>query len=518
MRGVSDSDKAPLDSLLTSFSLGPAWARAGSAERGSKSRAASGAGNENSASRERRGSDRRDQGRKFDEPRADRGRGGRFNDRREAPVRVEEIQPAEGVRVVLLPESEAVHLIGKEIHQVARVYPLYDVAKILLSERGRCRALFESIEPQVEFYVGKIQPSIFSTREEAVRHLWDSELKQEFLDETVVEVDPPSGNFQLIARCGMSGDLLGPPNFHGYQINLRRLHRERFSHIPFESYSARVKTERGEEVVNEWLEKMKSQIRWKLKHDEGDSWIEDRAEAERVLVSRCFDAAFDVVRRAEVNAAIEPKHLSPGLFASLKAAGNHARSHPAVLIPSVCKAVEAEHLPVFKRQGKLFTGPARPLPLPVDTTLAERPGIMVEWIRNHKPAKLAGLWKAVLPEGSTAPPAEFAADLFWLLTQGHILLFTDDTLVVQEVRDPSASTALPEGSAPKKKNKKKKPQQAAVSNDTAVTAEEAPEVTEAVVSEDVTPDVSEDVDVETSEGSDDFSKNVSDKVDEVVDL
>ena len=29
---------------------------------------------------------------------------------------------------------QAVHLIGKEIHQVARVYPLYDVAKILLAE------------------------------------------------------------------------------------------------------------------------------------------------------------------------------------------------------------------------------------------------------------------------------------------------------------------------------------------------------------------------------------------------
>ncbi len=66
----------------------------------------------------------------------------------------------------------------------------------------------------------------------------------------------------------------------------------------------------------------------------------------------------------EVNAAIDPKNLSPSLFVSLKMAGNHARNHPAVLIPAVCKAVEAEHLPVFKRQGKLFTGPARPQPLP----------------------------------------------------------------------------------------------------------------------------------------------------------
>ena len=126
---------------------------------------------------------------------------------------------------------------------------------------------------------------------------------------------------------------------------------------------------------------------------------------------------------------------------SLKIAGNHARNHPAILIPAVCKAVEAEHLPVFKRQGKLYTGPARPHPLPLNAVLAERPGIMVKWIRANKPAKLEGLWKAVLPEGSTAPPAEFAADLFWLLHQGHILLFTDDTLVVQEIRDAQGAGA-----------------------------------------------------------------------------
>ncbi len=61
---------------------------------------------------------------------------------------------------------------------------------------------------------------------------------------------------------------------------------------------------------------------------------------------------------------------------------------------------------------------------------------MVKWIRENSPAKLEGLWKAVLPEGANAPPAEYAADLFWLLQQGHILLYTDDTLAVQEQPKP----------------------------------------------------------------------------------
>ena len=226
--------------------------------------------------------------------------------------------------------------------------------------------------------------------------------------------------------------------------------------MPFAAYSAKVRTERGEEAVNAWLETMKQKTRWRIKGDADDAWIEDRSEAERALATRCFDQTFAEVRHAEVLASVPPKNLSPSLMTSLKLAGNHARNHPAILIPAVCKAVEAEHLPVFKRQGKLFTGPARPQPLPLGVTLAERPAIMVGWIRENKPAKLEGLWKAVLPEGSTAPPAEFAADLFWLLHQGHILLFTDDTLVVQEIREtPSAE---PGSAKKKKKSKKAKPE------------------------------------------------------------
>jgi hypothetical protein len=469
VRAVSDSENDPLSGLLSSFALGPAWARAtgsGQQERATKAEPRSGdrpPRRDDRGSDERRGGgggrdrDRDGGGRGRDgERRSPQGRGGKWEDRRNGPPRQEEVGPAEGVRVTLSPDAQAVHLIGKEIHQVARVYPLFDVAKILLAERARCRAVFEAPEPHGPLFRGKLDDSVFLTREEAVRHLWQSELKEQLIEEETIDVDPPTGNFQLVAKCGLSGEWLGPPNFHAYQVNLRRLHRERFSNMPFASYSAKVRTERGEEALNAWMETMKRKTRWRIKGDGDEAWIDDRGDAERALATRCFDKAFAETRHAEVLASVPPKNLSPSLMVSLKMAGNHARNHPAILIPAVCKAVEAEHLPVFKRQGKLFTGPARPHPLPLNAVLAERPGIMVNWIRENKPAKLEGLWKAVLPEGSTAPPAEFAADLFWLLHQGHILLFTDDSLVVQEVRDQSAPETDGEPKAGKKKKKKSK--------------------------------------------------------------
>jgi len=445
-----------MSSLLSSFALGPAWARAAGDQPETKRKTFPTGDDRPPRSNDREGGDRRrdGQGNSGGSGRREFQGGNRnYNDRREAPPRQEEAGPALGVRVTIAPDAKAVHLIGKEVHQVARVYPLFDVAKILLTEKSRCRAIFEVAEPQAPLIRGKLDECVFLTREEANAHLWKSELKNTLIEEETIEVDPPTGSFQAIARCGISGEWLGPVNFHSYQTNLRRLHRERFARMPFELYATKVRTERGEEAVNAWLETMKTKTHWRLKGSEEEAWIEDRSEAERVLSARCFDKVFEESRSVNVSGAIPAKNLSPSLLTSLKLSGSHARNHPAILIPAVCRAIENEHLPVFKRQGKLHTGPARPHPLPVGAILAERPSIMVEWIRANKPAKLEGLWKAVLPEGSTAPSADFAADLFWLLHQGHILLFTDDTLVVQEARE---ATAPETGDAPKKAKKKKK--------------------------------------------------------------
>ncbi len=441
--------------MLSGFALGPSWARATGA---TPKPSPAGEGERPPRRDAPRDDDGRRDKRHQDSERTgrlpQRGHGGRRDERPPGPPRREEAPPADGVRVTLTPDKQAVHLIGREIHQVARVYPLFDVARILLAERGRCRAVFEAPEPRTPLWLGKLDESLFLTRDEAVNHLWQSALKETFIEEQTVETDPPSGNFQIVAKCGLTGLWLGPPNYHAYQSSLRRIHRECFPHMSFADYSARVRTERGEDAVNAWLATMTRKTRWRIKGDGDDAWTDDSADARRALASRCLDQAFEETRRAEVLASIAPQNLSSALMTSLKMAGNHARNHPALLIPAICKALEAEHLPVFKRQGKLFTGPARPHPLPPGQALAERPSIMVSWIRANPPAKLEGLWQAVLPEGGTAPPAEFAADLFWLLHQGHILLFTDDTLVVQEVRE-HAPTPQDGGSATGKKKKRK---------------------------------------------------------------
>lgn len=452
LRAVSDSDDA-LRGQLSAFDLGPAWARSESTPASGKR----GPRRESKGGDDRRGEDRRSDKRPpFKKT---------FRDERREERRVEPeiVGPAAGVRVQLQPDAAALHLVAKEIHHVARVYSLFDVAKLMLDKRERCRATFDIEAAQGPMLLGA-DGSLFLTREEALRHFWQSDARNEWIEEETIEVDPPAGNFQSVARCGLSGVYLGPPNFHTYQATLRRLHREQFSHLPFEVYSSKVRTERGEEAVNAWLETMKQRTHWRVKGDE--NWIEDKIEIERQVATRVIESAFKAVHQAEISGGVAQSAISPALYVSLREAGLHVRQHPALLIPALCRMLEAEHLPVFKRDKKLFTGPARPHPLPHDAVLAERPAAIVAWLRTQSPEKpptLKHMWKAVLGADEEASP-EWLADLFWLLTQGHVQLFANDriALVVRRIQGGAAEPVVAaiaadsEDAAPKTAKKRKR--------------------------------------------------------------
>jgi len=470
---MSDSDGTPpAEDFLKAFQLGPSWARGAKSEekkfkeyevadrggdrrgrggRGERTDRRGGAGDQRGGERrgggfrgDRRGGGGRDfrGGGRRERGGGRDGRRGRWEDREER--REEFVRPAEGVRVELVPAREALELIHKEIQQFARVYSLFDIARVILSDRERYRVRFvKTSEKAPPMLACSHDDSVWLTREEALAHMWKAPWRSEYYDEETIEVDPPKGNFQHVARCGFSGEWLGPTNYHGYQKALRSLHRERFSHIPFERYASRVRTEHGEEAVEAWLETMKVHTRFRPAGSESDEeWMTDRGEVERHFAAHGFDKAFRKVNKAETSGKVPAKHLSPALLESLKSASFHTRKHPAMMIPPVCRMLESLHLPVFKRSGKLFTGPSRPHPLPDDITLAERPAAIVEWLSQRGRAKLADLWKDLLPEGQDAPCKLWLADLFWLLTQGNVLLMSDDTLILPGARPAPAKKSI----------------------------------------------------------------------------
>ena len=106
----------------------------------------------------------------------------------------------------------------------------------------------------------------FESDDAAVAHVLSKHLDK-FFETAEVEVEPPKGNFQVINKCGITGELLGPPNYHRYnQIVQQHYAAKVASRMSLEAFRSRIETIRDPEVVNQWLAKMKKTTRytWKL--------------------------------------------------------------------------------------------------------------------------------------------------------------------------------------------------------------------------------------------------------------
>lgn len=224
------------------------------------------------------GGDSRDRG-----PRREGGGGGRpggrgdrdsrdsrdFRDR----DRPREDAPAANITALIEPSGPAIEGLTKHIKDTFRAFPVADLAKMILQARERYRVRFTASEPQ-KLHVCPVDGSIWLTREEALTHVLNSPALENWYTVEDVEVEAPSGNFNVIAVCGMSGTLLGPPNHHEYQRNIARLHRDRFSNFSLERFKSRIQMESGEEILEKWKEQMSRVRQYRVKPAAGESSVE----------------------------------------------------------------------------------------------------------------------------------------------------------------------------------------------------------------------------------------------------
>ncbi len=272
----SDSSEGADTGLdLSSLNFGPAWARDDKEskslkkfkDRGDRDDSRRGGGRRDGGGGggggQRRG-DRRDHrgggggggGGKF-QGKGGKGRG-RFQDRRHQRT---EVPAPEGFTVKLMPLEESLDLLAKEIMQTGRTYSVFDLAKVCLQGRDRFRVTFENKDQK--FFRCREDHSVWLTKEEARRQIWRGDWLKKFYIAVQSEGDAPKGSFSSVAKCGISGELLGPPNYHGYQQNIATLHRERFGHMSLDQYKSKINMEHGEEAVQAWLESMKTVTKWR---------------------------------------------------------------------------------------------------------------------------------------------------------------------------------------------------------------------------------------------------------------
>jgi len=168
------------------------------------------------------------------------------------------LQPLPEINLSFLPDEKGVESLARQIKMTGRAYPLFDIAQMILQKSERHAVTFgvaknAENQPVQPLFVCALDDTLWLSEDEAIGHV----LKKHFgtfyqAERTATE--PPKGKYTFVAQCGMSGVILGPPNYHDYQNQLRKLHTERFSRMPFDMYKSRVKIVRDEEVVKKWID------------------------------------------------------------------------------------------------------------------------------------------------------------------------------------------------------------------------------------------------------------------------
>lgn len=362
-------------------------------------------------------------------------------DRREA-VQV----PPVDVRFV----PEKAHLSGlvRKLHIAKRACSLVDLAWRFLAEPTYCRVIIErargaTSDPELWQCkaCGMVGQDAGSVRAHAVRaHLEDYFEKEETTGEA------PAGQFVCVARCGLSGILLGPPNHHCYAERLEDLHRTRFAHMPLDEYSRRIETVRDPELVEQWKEESRKKTLYRAKGAAGEGAEPmDRAEAERLFWKDSAPNLVRKTRRASLSADVARRIDDPGLREAVRLAQQREQHFPSSLAFAVHQALRHMGIHSFKA-GKAVTyvTAIQPVPLRPDHAVDSIAEVLA-YLQEHPGCKRAELVKDLWPELAPDSPelAKALAPLGWLIDKGYIIEFADGALAV-----PLASRAAKPGSPP----------------------------------------------------------------------
>jgi hypothetical protein len=434
------------------------------------------------------GEERRD--RKFDDrqrprpPRRDQPRGaGPKGDRQRRPGPGPRDQgPAEARRqtapppppaeiiVSILPDDKGVESLARQIRIAGRAYPLFAIAQLILQKPERQQIRFDvrknaEGKPIQPLFLCALDDTLWLSEEELVQHVLARHFETFYQAERTA-TDPPKGTYTFVAQCGMSGTILGPPNYHDYQNQLRKLHSERYSRLPFEAFKARVKIVKDEAVVKKWIEDRSFKTEYNCLNVPESLKLASREEVEKHFRQVHMPNLVKSVDSHVVGGLAARQIRSPGLQRSWRAAWEEQRRFPLQLATVLSQQLAGHGLQFFKvNRTVTHVSVARPRYLDMlATPVSEGVKRIVDFINANAKCTRRKLVAALAPAPAPAPTAPtpaapapdapppdstpeqtaIASDLHWLIHEGHVIEFANGAL-------ETAKKPLPRPPRPEKK-------------------------------------------------------------------
>ncbi|GDY20862.1 hypothetical protein LBMAG56_22080 [Verrucomicrobiota bacterium] len=380
---------------------------------------------------------------------------GRGRDRTEEP-REPQVQLPE-LDVEIFPEPKGVESLVRQIKLSGRAYPMFEIAALVLQKPERYVVRFAVAKkpdgkPVQQLFVFNLDNTLWLSEADVVRYALDKHFNTFYATEKT-PAEAPKGNYTFVAQCGMSGVLLGPPNFHGYQEKLRALHTERFGRMPFEAFKARVKIVRDEAVVKQWLEEQSFKLGYSCLNVPEPKKLNTRDEVEQHFRETHLPALLQPVESWEMSGAAARNILSTPLRTIARRVVEDLTRFPLKLVTFLSVQFAGAGLQFFKVNKTItHVSVARPHFLDLAATpVSDSLKSIVEYLDAHPKCTRRQLVEALAPTPAAAPatpaaagaegaPADAAppavpeptpaqkviiADLHWLVHQGHVIEFAN---------------------------------------------------------------------------------------------
>lgn len=373
------------------------------------------------------GGPKRDQGRAFKKPFGDAPR----PPREEAP---RSFAPAPApLRVEFLPEAIFVESVARQVKTTNRAYPLFELARMFLEKPERHRVRLVATEVSQPLHqLGEHGPAAFDAA--SLDRTAFNNLRTEFYTEEKTQREPLKGNFSNVARCRLTGTLLGPTNHHGYQTAVRKLYEERFSRrMPFGEFQREIEIVNDPTAVAAWKEEARNSTVYQTLKEAEPLTFATVEEAElhfrTTYLPGLVQTKTECTLAGEASRQLGDRRIS----AAIRQAWEKERGFPSQLMFHLRQQLGNTGLQFFKHRKRMqFVTVIRPAPFK-DQSFSPNIAEILRLIESTPKCTRATLGGAILGAKEADPElpklkASLASDLRWLIDAGRVIEFHDGRL------------------------------------------------------------------------------------------
>ena len=400
--------------------------------------------------------------------------------------------------VALQPEKNGVESLARQIKHTGRSYPLFDIARLILAKPERYLVVLKTRKKEdgsvaQSLFFCQMDETVWLSEDQALDHVLSRHFDT-FYKTDKTEIDPPKGTYTFVAQCGMSDQILGPPNYHGYQDKLRALHADRFPRLPFDVFKSRVKIIHDEEVVKQWLDDQSWKTEYIAINLPEEARLESREAVREHFREHHLSNLISGVSDVALKASVFNKKTPPRMQNLVRYAIDDQRRFPLKIVNMLSQEFSSHGLQFFKRKKSVtHVSVSRPHHLNLDhTPVSDSIRNIVTFVVDNQNCTRRMILDKFVPEPDKPESAEVPAegdapkpdtplspertailsDLHWLVHQGHVVEYANGQMeIAPKPQPPQQKKKKPR---PDKKPKAEPPVTGGTSSTSSQTPAEAP--------------------------------------------